>query len=234
MRTSETISGYEDLTGEPGSSLGAGAISGKSRPRTGVCLLEPVQTVSNGGDVAVQSLLALDGGVQASVRFTSPYPLAKGMYYDVEVRSKDGDGAFLQVERMPSGRSLENVPTDFFVSTVFSSQGRFGAYGTPADVSVVKSEMKGGTRYVDIGFSALTPNGSEQRRHAVVAAVMPQGSEDCVMLVGGTTELRWKKGKSQEAIRGMLDTLTVDNTRQTKIPRTIQSDYRYSEGTLFQ
>lgn len=233
MRTSGSISSYKDLTGEPGSSLGAGAISGKSRPRTGVCLLEPVQSVqSSSTEVAVQSLLALDGGVAASVRFLSPFPVAKGFYIDVETRSKDGDAAFLQVERLPSAESVASVATDWIISKVLSSEGRFGAFGTPSDVSVLGSFLDQGKRYVDVQFSALTPNGAESQRRALVSAITPPGSQDAVLLVTTTSRLRW--GKVGPRLRQIADSLTVDNVRATKIPRTVKSDYRFSEGTLFQ
>ena len=34
------------------------------------------------------------------------YPLIRGMFYDVEVRSKANDGSFLQVAALPSSSSL--------------------------------------------------------------------------------------------------------------------------------
>lgn len=238
MRTSANIGGYEQLTGEPGSSLGAGAISGRSRPRTGVCLLEPVQTVGAKDDLAVQALLALDGkpsGVAATTRFVSPYPLATGMYYDVEVRNREGDGAFMQVERLPgSAASLDSVDPAFFVDAVLSARGRFGAYGVPVDVSILSARsLDANKKVVEVAFSALTPGGTEQQRRALITALVPDGSVDAVMLVSGATLLRWKRGAEAKA-REMAASFVVDNTRPTKIPRQIRSDYRYAEGTLFE
>lgn len=248
MRTSANINGYKGLTGEPGSSLGAGAMSGKSRPRTGVCLIEPVITVGSSGAgklLAVQSLVALDGGVAATTRFDSPYPLAVGFYYDVEVRSRESDGAFLQVERLPAGATFASVDPSWYFQTVLASSGRFGAYGTPTDVRLVADMFtplpqpagagpkKTPKRVLEMSFSALTPGGSEQRRHAIISAVQPAGSDDAMLLVGGTTELRWRKGGTAAALRGMADSFELDRTRATKIPRTIKSDYRVAEGTLF-
>jgi hypothetical protein len=257
MRTSASIGGYQDLTGTPGSSLGAGAISGKSRPRTGVCLIEPVLTVGSGGGkaITVQSLVALDGGVAATTRFESPWPLAVGMYYDVEVRNKEGDGAFLQVERLPAGRSLDTIDKSWFLETVFASSGRFGAYGVPSDLRVLKDSsgrggggggsagvgaVSGGSskRLVEVAFSALTPGGSEQQRHALIGAIQPPGSEDAMLLVGGSTELRWRKGSGKgasvaDAVTQTVASFELDRTRATKIPRTLNSDYRVAAGTLF-
>jgi hypothetical protein len=237
MRTSASISGYTDLTGAPGSSLGAGAMSGRSRPKTGVVLLEPVLTVGAAGGagklLTVQALLALDGGVAATTRFASPYPLAYGMYYDVETRSKDGDGAFLQVERLPPGQALADVDANWLVAAVLSSQGRFGAYGVPADIRVVDSRMEGEKRLVEVAFAALTPGGSEQHRHALIAALRPAGADDAIMLVGGCTELRWRKGGAAAQVRAIADSYVIDRTRATKIVRALRNDYRVAEGTLF-
>ncbi|KAG8463181.1 hypothetical protein KFE25_011178 [Diacronema lutheri] len=259
MRTSANIDGYTALTGQPGSSLGAGAISGKSRPRTGVCLLEPVATVGSaaggGKTVTVQSLVALDGGVAATTRFESPYPLAQGFYYDVETRSREGDGAFLLVERLPAGATLDTVDGAWLLSTVFASTGRFGAYGVPTDVRLLADSFadergaaaaggasggRGGgardqprLRLVEVSFAALTPGGSEQRRHAMISALQPRGSEDAMLLVGGTSELRWKKEGTADALRRLVRSFELDGTRATKIGRALRNDYRVAEGTLF-
>lgn len=274
MRTSANIAGYTDLTGEPGSSLGAGAMSGKSRPRTGVCLLEPVIAIgssSGGKSIAVQSLVALDGGIAATTRFDSPYPLAVGFYYDVsaatahpqspsaidrfnppplihpapqvETRSRDGDGAFLQVERLPAGSTLTTAPASWFLSTVLASTGRFGAYGLPTDVKLISDTVSQPPatgrkrtpekRIIEASFAALAPGGSEQRRHAIISAIQPEGSDDAMLLVGGATELRWRKGATASALRAVVDSFELDSTRPTKIPRNLRSDYRVAEGKLF-
>ncbi|KAJ1617197.1 hypothetical protein T492DRAFT_582295, partial [Pavlovales sp. CCMP2436] len=191
---------------EPGSSVGAGAMSGKSRPRTGVCLLEPVAVVSGGGkSITVQSLIALDGGFAATTRFDSPFPLATGMYYDVEVRNREGDGAFIEVERVPTGQTIASLPSAWFLQTVFSAQGRFGAYGTPSSMKVLSSTMEGTKRFLNVRFSALTPGGSEQERCAIIVALVPPGSEDAIMLVAGSTALRWKKADAEMNSRAIVD-----------------------------
>ena len=47
----------------------------------------------------ISAELVLDGGVAATATFDAApgYELNRGMFYDVEVRSKNQDGAFLQV-----------------------------------------------------------------------------------------------------------------------------------------
>ena len=95
-----------------------------------------------------------------------------------EVRSKSSaDGAFLQVAPLPAGKSLGDVDDKFITKAVFSTEGRFGAYGAPTDVKVLKSES-GTTRLLDIAFSALSPGQQEVPRRALVAAVQPEGAAD--------------------------------------------------------
>ena len=50
--------------------------------------------------------------------FESAYPLAKGNYYDVEGRNKDGDAAYIHVAPLPAGKSLAELPKSFFTDTV--------------------------------------------------------------------------------------------------------------------
>ena len=77
--------------------------------------------------------------------FLSPWKLAQGMNYDVEVRDKStGDSAYLQVEKAPSAAAggdadIASVPNAFLQDRVFKSDGRYGAYGQPTDIKIVSS-----------------------------------------------------------------------------------------------
>ena len=73
------------------------AVSSRSRPDTGVILLDEVQATGRANSPTITADLVLDGGVAASCSFDSVWPLSRGMYYDVETRSKQNDAAFLQV-----------------------------------------------------------------------------------------------------------------------------------------
>ena len=228
MRTSESYTNLQQLSPETTGTLGAGTISSRSRPSTGVVLLEEVQESGKKDAPSVSRslcLMVVSWRRRLSIRTLDT--LIRGMFYDVEVRSTKGaDGAFLQVAKLPSGKSILDVPDAFFTKSVFSTEGRFGAYGQPTDIKVLKSD-KGDRRLLDISFSALSPGQTEVPRRALVAAVQPDGADDVVMLVGGSTASQWKK--SESAMRNMAKSFRIARTRPTKIPRKAKNDYRFEE-----
>ena len=114
MRTSSDFNSIMELTGEQSQNLGAGTISSRSRPVTGVVLLDEVVSSGKESSPTISAEMVLDGGVAITASFESTWPLAKGMFYDVESRSKGGDGAFMHVASLPSGASLETLPSTFF------------------------------------------------------------------------------------------------------------------------
>ena len=67
----------------------------------------------------ISAELVLDGGVAATATFDAApgYELNRGMFYDVEVRSKNQDGAFLQVAALPEGKSIGEVADSFLTKT---------------------------------------------------------------------------------------------------------------------
>jgi hypothetical protein len=204
-------------------------MSSRSRPATGVVLVAEVQESGRKDAPAVTADLVLDGGVVATAAFQSEpgYPLNRGMFYDVEVRSvKTQDGAFLQVAALPDGKSITDVADSFFTKAVFRADGRFGAYGAPTDIKVVASEGKD-RRLLEVNFSALSPGQTEVPRRTLVAAVQPKDTTDVVMIVAGSTKSQWKK--SEAALRSMASSFTIARTRPTQIPRKSKSDYRFEE-----
>ena len=163
MRTSSDIGSYADATGsQRAANLGAGSISGKSRPYTGVVLAEAPNAAA--GVVAADVILT--NGVLAKVAFAAPeLKLAKGFYYDVEARAKTGDSAYLHV--IPKGGNLDGKA---LASKILATDGRYGAFGPPTDVIVSNDVTKGDVRTVDLAFSAITPGGATTPRRAVLAA----------------------------------------------------------------
>ena len=104
-------------------------MSSRSRPSTGVVLLEEIQESGKSNAPSVAADLVLDGGVVATASFQSEvgYPLIRGMFYDVEVKGKAGDSAFLQVAPLPEGKTMVDMADKFFTKAIFSTEGRFGA-----------------------------------------------------------------------------------------------------------
>jgi len=231
MKTSESYSNLQQIAPEITGTLGAGTMSSRSRPSTGVVLLEEVQESGKAASPTITAELVLDGGVAATATFDAQYPLNRGMFYDVEVRNLGGEGAFLQVASLPEGKAMGDVNTNFFTKAVFSTEGRFGAYGAPTDIRVVSKTEKGKMRLFDITFAALSPGGNEVPRHALVAALQPEGSSDVVMLVGGSTVGQWKKAETN--LRSMADTFRIARVRPTSIKRKAKNDYRFeNQGGL--
>mmetsp|Transcript_4366 Transcript_4366/g.5353 ORF Transcript_4366/g.5353 Transcript_4366/m.5353 type:complete len:90 (+) Transcript_4366:217-486(+) len=61
--------------------------------------------------------------------------------------------------------------------------------------------MEENNRIIEIGFSILSQStGTEIPRNAIVAATIPDGTDEAVMLVGSSTTTRWKKG-SEATVR---------------------------------
>ena len=166
MKTSESYTNLQQISPETTGTLGAGTMSSRSRPVTGVVLLEEVQESGKKTAPTVSAELVLDGGVAATATFDAQYPLNRGMFYDVEVRGKGADGAFLQVASLPDGKTIADVGDSFFTKKVFSTSGRFGAYGAPTDIKVVNSD-KGTRREVEVTFSALSPSQTEVPRRTL-------------------------------------------------------------------
>jgi len=229
MRTSESYSNLQQLSPQTTGALGAGTISSRSRPVTGVVLLDEVQEAGKKDAPTVSADLVLDGGVVATATFDSEpgYPLIRGMFYDVEVRSKSNDGAFLQVAGLPQGKTLSDMDDQFFAKAVFSTEGRFGAYGAPTDIKIVGSDRIESRRMIEMSFSAMSPGQTEVPRRALLAAVQPEGATDVVMFVGGSTASQWKK--SEPALRKMATSYRIVRTRPTNIQRKAKADYRFEE-----
>jgi hypothetical protein len=148
--------------------------------------------------------------------FSSPWQLATGMVFDVECRDPStGDGAFLAVSPDVGGKSLADLKDAFFVKSLFSSTGRFSFYGSPTDIKVKSSEVKGEYKILDIIFSTLSQSTqTEIPRKARVVATIPSGSAQAIMLVGSASAIRWKKG-SDKVIASTMDSFNATPAPQT-------------------
>lgn len=143
--------------------------------------------------------------------------LAKGSVFDVECRdASSGDGAFLSVLGRTGGKSIGDLPSSFFVERLFSSTGRFSFYGSPTDIKVKGSRVEGDYRYLDLSFSNLSQaTQAEIPRRAVVAATIPSGTDEAVVLVGSATAARWKRGS--EAIPAPKTSLKICGRDKTNM-----------------
>ncbi|KAL9181345.1 hypothetical protein ACHAXT_010150 [Thalassiosira profunda] len=203
-------------TGMVSMPMGVSGQAGKAKPVTGVVLREGSEVSRDGrGSVLAEILVGGKSSDPTPVlaTFSSPWPLAKGGLFDVECRdASTGDGAFLTVAK-GKGKGIADLPKTFFTESLFSSTGRFSFYGAPTDVKVKKSDVDGQYRILEIVFSNLSQStNAEIPRTAVVAATIPEGTDDVVMLVGSATSNRWKRG-AEKAVRD-----TVGSFKATLAP----------------
>jgi len=105
--------------------------TGKPRPETGCVLVEEVQSTGDKKNPTVSAELVTGGGVAATVAFESPWPVARGMYYDVEARSTEGDSAYIHVRTLPDSVDLASVPASYLTSSVFNAYGRWSTCAPP-------------------------------------------------------------------------------------------------------
>lgn len=185
-------------TGTVAMPMGVSGQAGKAKPVTGIVFREGSEASRDGrGNVLAEILVGKKSDpIPVLATFSSPWSLAKGGLFDVECRdATTGDGAFLTVSPSKGGQSVADLPKTFFTDSLFSTNGRFSFYGAPTDIKVRKSEVNGAYRYLEIVFSNLSQStNAEIPRTALVAATIPEGTNDVVMLVGSATSNRWKRG----------------------------------------
>ena len=193
-----------------GGNMGVSSQAGKSRPETGVIFRDgsEVSRDARSGSVLAEILVGTKVNPTAILAsFSSPWPLATGPVFDVECRDgKTGDGAFLAVSPVvdSGAKSVFDVPTPFLFERLFSPTGRFSFYGPPTDIKVIKSypsKTNNKVRMVEVSFSSLSQStGAEIPRHALIAATMPEGTKNVVMLVASASGSRWQKSAIKETI----------------------------------
>lgn len=222
---------------------GPSSLSGKPRPETGVVLLDPVQ--QTGRTISAELLLSAAGAkdsLSAVAVFETPWPVAKGNYYDVESRNQEGDSAFIHVAKLPNSQRLETAPASFFTGTALGATGRFASYSAPQitsakasplnpEVDAPQDGLSSGTRLVEVSFNALTQSGFEVPRRGVIAALQPTGSADVLMLVCTVAAAKWKKGGEAD-VRLAANTFRVARTRPSSLEKLNDNDYRYAARSL--
>jgi hypothetical protein len=179
---------------------------GKTKPETGVVFLEGSEPLQNSaGIVSAELLLVPETGRGSSerprpvrVEFRAPWPLLSGSA-GLEVRDlQTSESAFVQVANgVSSLPASASAAKELLLKTVFSSQGKFAAYGSPMDVKVRKIDRSGGDNddtappaLYSVSFTTFTPGLRESERQAAIGCRLVGTS--LVMLVVGTTAQRFK------------------------------------------
>ena len=148
--------------------------------------------------------------------FRAPWRLETGPVFDVECRDgRAGDGAFLAVSDNVKGKTIDNVSNDMLLDRLFRPEGRFSFYGPPTDIKIKSSRTEGNYRYVEVAFSTLSQStNAEIPRKALLAATIPEGTSNAVMLVGSANSSRWKNGAEKQVRE------TIGSFRAIPAPKT--------------
>lgn len=203
---------------DTGGGMTVSSQAGKSRPQTGVVFRDGSEVSQDqNGAVAAEILVGTKKDPKpVLVSFTSPWKLEKGSVFDVECRDgRTGEGAFLAVTQSTEGRSLQSLPTSFFLERLFDPTGRFSFYGPPTDIKIKSSRMQGDDyRVIELTFASLSQStNAEIPRRAVLVATIPSGTENAVMLVGSASASRWKVAE-----KSILQ--TVESFRAVPAPKS--------------
>ncbi|KAL7472739.1 hypothetical protein ACHAXS_013145 [Conticribra weissflogii] len=192
---------------DPSGPMGISAQAGKTRPQTGVVFRDGTEVLQGrDGNISAELLVGTKANPTAVlVSFKSPYKLETGPVFDVECRDgKTGDGAFVAVTESTKGKSLAELPSEFFLDRLFNP-------------TVKKSTINGDQRIMEVSFSNLTQStNAEIPRKAIIAATIPKGADNAVMLVASANANRWKKG-SEVTARGIIDSFRAVPAPKTEL-----------------
>lgn len=122
--------------------------------------------------------------------------------------ARTGDGAFLAVTARTNGKAIPNLSDSFIIDNLFSATGRFSFYGPPTDVKVQRSTVvnDGSVKLMDISFSTVSQaTQTEIPRKARLAATIPSGSDQAVMLIASSSASRWKKKEVERGVEQAID-----------------------------
>jgi len=162
---------------------------GKTKPETGVDFFndESVPVQNSAGIISAEIKV---NNNPVLLTFQSPWPLFTSQ--GIESRDlKGAESAFVQVvtENVPTERPLsKQTMKNVLMASVFSQQGKFGAYAAPTDVQI--KTTKDPTVFV-VSFTTFTPGLRESDRQALVKYCVV--GKSLVLLVTGTTAQRYKK-----------------------------------------
>jgi hypothetical protein len=184
---------------------------GKTKPETGVELFGSTPIQNDKGIISAEIQV---NETPVRIAFQTPWPLL-GTTQGLEARGlQNPESAFVQVvsgiSKLPSdGKEFRSI----LLESVLSQKGKFGAYGTPMDVRVRATE--GDPSLYSVRFLTLTPGEIETERQILVKAVPIRAASSLVLLVVGTTRLRYPKQK--EALQRVVDSFEAVPAPATKL-----------------
>ena len=159
--------------------------------------------------------------------------IAKGTVFDVECRDgSTGDGAFLAVTQNVRGKTIDQLPDSFILDNLVKPDGRLSFYGPPTDVKVKASRTEGGYKIMDLSWSIVSQaTQTEIPRKARLAATIPKGTDQAVMLVASASASRWKNKGSDQTVASTIESFQAVPAPKSSL--TIRGKPRQKEWVDF-
>jgi hypothetical protein len=179
---------------------------GKTKPDTGVILREGSAPIQNSKGIVTAEIVS-ERGNPILVEFQAPYPLLGST--SLQARDlQQPESAFVQVigsnsNKKPATNKALNV---LLTDSIFGSQGKFGAYGSPTDVKISPASNAEDNILYKASFTTYTPGMLESNRKILLNCQWCDADSTLVVLVVGTTAARFK---SQEATLTKIATSLV-------------------------
>lgn len=189
---------------------------GKTKPQTGVEFLAsndgeaPLLQQSRDGTISAEILVPQQDAkstIPVLVSFQAPWPLLPTTA-GLEARDlQNSESAFVQVVANANRDATTSAKafTNLLLDTVLSKEGKFGAYGTPTDVKVRTAQSDAAANLYSVTFTAYTPGQRESERQLLVNAVPVSSTNALILLVVGTTRLRFKQQRA--TLQAVADSL---------------------------
>jgi hypothetical protein len=204
---------------------------GKTKPQTGVQYFRDSSGPSQNEKGIVTAEIQSISGSPILVSFQTPWPILTSSA-GLETREiRNPESAFLQVVSTPnnSGNTWKDkkIFEQVLLSSVFSSTGKFGAYGQPFNIQVkplVKKEEDDNSsksqpqpqqqQLFSVTFTTLTPAMRESERKVWIQSQQID-SDTLVLLVTGTTAVRFPKYET--VFRTVVDSFQAIKAPESKL-----------------
>jgi hypothetical protein len=187
---------------------------GKTKPQTGVELFEEGSAPIQNQEGLVSAEIKSSNGKPILVQFQTPWPLLPTTS-GLEARDlRSSESAFVQVVEATPNWENPKVFKQILIDTVFASQGKFGAYGTPVDIKV-KPLLSERNDTFSVTFVSYTPAMRESERQVWIK---PKKIDNTlVLLIAGTTKTRFSS--QEKDISRVLDSFQVIPAPESKLRR---------------
>jgi hypothetical protein len=188
---------------------------GKTKPVTGVVLRDGSVPIQNSDGIVSAELISGATGNPMYVQFQTPWPLL-ATTSGLEARDLlNAESAFVQViPNVKQEGTSDKALRALIIDSVFSSKGKYGAYGEPIDIKMKKFNDDG---LMTVDFTTYTPAMRESERKLYIKALFVEDS--LVMLVTGTTLQRFKY--QDKTLRQVADSFVAIAAPKSGLKRSL-------------